>query len=213
MISLMRESPAPTHFCVLATALLASLQRSTFNLLVNSSPSVRIYAPRYALHAMQASFIAILVIFASAVAPALSTPINLVARDPEPKYHPQENEGHCPMNGDYIAFSAGAQTVPYVGRPFPLERADSTATLSEIPSVILVSSSPGKPPSMKAPVFHHLITLTSFPPMLAIKPHIYASYSRSVLSSITQYGLSTFLELHQDIGSRYVGESGDHVYA
>jgi hypothetical protein len=59
---------------------------------------------------MQASFIAILVIFASAVAPALSTPIeyvllispkplhslvrSLVARDPEPKYHPQENEGH-----------------------------------------------------------------------------------------------------------------------
>ncbi|KAN0132457.1 hypothetical protein V8E53_009716 [Lactarius tabidus] len=137
---------------------------------------------------MQASFIAILVIFASAVAPALSTPID-------------------PMNDDYIAFSACAQTVPYVGRPFPLKRADSTATLSEIPSVMLVLSSPGKPPNMKAPVFHHLITHTSFPPTLAIKPRIYASYSHSVL----QYGLSTFLELHQDNGSRYVGEYGNQV--
>jgi hypothetical protein len=34
------------------------------------------------------------------------------------------------MNGDYIAFSAGAQTVPYVGRPFPLERAGASSVLA-----------------------------------------------------------------------------------
>lgn len=84
-ISLMPESPAPTYFCVLATGLLCDTSPT-------SRSNVRTHLNSVTLHAMQTSFIAILVIFASAVAPALSTPVGLAARDPGPKKHSHPTE-------------------------------------------------------------------------------------------------------------------------
>ncbi|KAH8977678.1 glycoside hydrolase superfamily [Lactarius akahatsu] len=104
--------------------------------------------------------------------------------------------GNCktPVNGDHTTFPAGAETVTFVGRPFPLEEAPQHLARLRRWGLTFV---------------RFLITWEAVEhegPGIYDTP--YLSYLRSVLSLLPQYGLTAFVALHQDVWSRYAGGSG-----
>ncbi|KAI0293137.1 glycoside hydrolase family 5 protein [Multifurca ochricompacta] len=104
--------------------------------------------------------------------------------------------GNCktPVNDDHATFPAGAETVTFVGRPFPLDKAPQHLARLRRWGLTFV---------------RFLITWEAVehegPGIYDVS---YLSYLRSVLSLLPQYGLTAFVALHQDVWSRYAGGSG-----
>ncbi|KAI0245249.1 glycoside hydrolase family 5 protein, partial [Lactifluus subvellereus] len=104
--------------------------------------------------------------------------------------------GNCktPINGDHSTFPEGAETVTFVGRPFPLDEA----------------------PQHLARLRRWGLTFVRFLITWEAVEHAgpgvydasYLSYLRVILSLLPQYGLVAVVALHQDVWSRYAGGSG-----
>ncbi|KAN0133059.1 glycoside hydrolase [Lactarius tabidus] len=104
--------------------------------------------------------------------------------------------GNCktPVNDDHTTFPAGAETVTFVGRPFPLEEAPQHLARLRRWGLTFV---------------RFLITWEAVEHEgPGIYDTSYLAYIRAVLSLFPQYGLTAFVALHQDVWSRYAGGSG-----
>ncbi|KAH9985691.1 glycoside hydrolase family 5 protein [Russula vinacea] len=104
--------------------------------------------------------------------------------------------GNCktPVNDNNATFPAGAETVTFVGRPFPLDEAPQHLARLRRWGLTFV---------------RFLITWEAVEhDGPGIYDTSYLSYLRSVLSLFPQFGLIAFVALHQDVWSRYAGGSG-----
>jgi hypothetical protein len=104
--------------------------------------------------------------------------------------------GNCktPVNDDHATFPARAETVTFVGRPFPLDEAPQHLARLRRWGLTFV---------------RFLITWEAVEHEgLGIYDTSYLAYIRAVLSLFPQYGLTAFVALHQDVWSRYAGGSG-----
>ncbi|KAH9988245.1 glycoside hydrolase superfamily [Russula compacta] len=104
--------------------------------------------------------------------------------------------GNCktPVNDNHATFPAGAETVTFVGRPFPLDEAPQHLARLRRWGLTFV---------------RFLITWEAVEhDGPGIYDASYLSYLRAVLSLLPQFGLTAFVALHQDVWSRYAGGSG-----
>ncbi|KAI0260076.1 cytoplasmic protein [Gloeopeniophorella convolvens] len=104
--------------------------------------------------------------------------------------------GNCktPVDDDHATFPSGAESVTFVGRPFPLDEAPQHLARLRRWGLTFV---------------RFLITWEAIEHEgPGIYDVAYISYLRSVLSLLPQYGLTAFVALHQDVWSRYSGGSG-----
>lgn len=104
--------------------------------------------------------------------------------------------GNCktPVNDNNTAFPAGAESVTFVGRPFPLDEAPQHLARLRRWGLTFV---------------RFLITWEAVEhDGPGIYDTSYLSYLRSILSLLPQFGLTAFVALHQDVWSRYAGGSG-----
>ncbi|KAF8266909.1 cytoplasmic protein [Lactarius quietus] len=109
-----------------------------------------------------------------------------------------------PVNDDHTTFPAGAETVTFVGRPFPLEEAPQhLARLRRWGLTFVRFLITWEAVDTKAVRFRPLLSTDT-----GIYDAAYLSYLRAVLSLFPQYGLTAFVALHQDVWSRYAGGSG-----
>ncbi|KAF5384366.1 hypothetical protein D9615_003481 [Tricholomella constricta] len=99
-----------------------------------------------------------------------------------------------PVNDNHEAFPDDAESVTFVGRPFPLEEA----------------------PEHFARLRRWGLTFIRFLVTWEAVEHAgpgiydmeYLTYVRNLLSLLPQYGLTAFVSIHQDVWSRYSGGSG-----
>ncbi|KAG6908993.1 hypothetical protein DXG01_002482 [Tephrocybe rancida] len=100
----------------------------------------------------------------------------------------------APANDNHDAFPADAESVTFVGRPFPLEEA------------------PEHFARLRRWGLTFIRFLVTWEAIEHAGPGIYdleyLSYVRKLLSMLPEYGLTAFVSIHQDVWSRYSGGSG-----
>ncbi|TDL18255.1 glycoside hydrolase family 5 protein [Rickenella mellea] len=104
--------------------------------------------------------------------------------------------GSCktPVNDDHASFPANAESITFVGRPFPLHEADEHFARLRRWGLTFI---------------RFLVTWEAIEHEGPGKyDHEYLSYLHSILSLLPQYGLIAFISMHQDVWSRYTGGSG-----
>ncbi|TDL16620.1 glycoside hydrolase family 5 protein [Rickenella mellea] len=104
--------------------------------------------------------------------------------------------GSCktPVNDDHTTFPNDAESVSFVGRPFPLEEADEHFARLRRWGLTFI---------------RFLVTWEAIEHEGPGKyDYGYLAYLESLLSLLPQYGLVAFVSMHQDVWSRYTGGSG-----